>query len=163
MLILLCAAIQIALWTASFVVMTLVINAPLLPWVMRKTGLAAIASVKRRMRAKAVRALVRFTSAAIEDLKDDHDEMLRGATATDWHSRAYLRRMLRQAVTPDVVLTLLKGGRQTKWCLRVCRWTVTAPDLCAMSMALIYRSCAACELACAVPCRCGLEDGDLVR
>jgi hypothetical protein len=41
---------------------------------MRKTGLAAIASVKRRMRAK-----VRFTNAAIEDLKDDQDEMLRGA------------------------------------------------------------------------------------
>ena len=70
---------QIALWTAGFVVMTLFINAPLLPWVMRKTGLAAIASVKRRMRAKAVRALVRFTNAAIEDLKDDQDEMLRGA------------------------------------------------------------------------------------
>ena len=63
--------------------MTLFINAPLLPWVMRKTGLAAIASVKRRMRAKAVRALVRFTNAAIEDLKDDQDEMLRGAPEPD--------------------------------------------------------------------------------
>ena len=70
---------QIALWTAGFVMMTLFINAPLLPWVMEKTGLASIASVKRRMRAKAVRALVRFTNAAIEDLKDDQDEMLRGA------------------------------------------------------------------------------------
>ena len=81
--------LQIALWTAGFVVMTLVINAPLLPWVMRKTGLAAIASVKRRMRAKAVRALVRFTNAAIEDLKDDQDEMLRGAIAIDWELHAH--------------------------------------------------------------------------
>ena len=92
----LCAVVQIALWTASFVVMTLVINAPLLPWVMRKTGLAAIASVKRRMRAKAVRALVRFTSAAIEDLKDDHDEMLRGAPATVWHSRCIFAKFCRK-------------------------------------------------------------------
>ena len=88
------ASSQIALWTAGFVVMTLVINAPMLPWVMRKTGLAAIASVKRRMRAKAVRALVRFTAAAIEDLKDDQDEMLRGAAAFDCHSCACVTLML---------------------------------------------------------------------
>lgn len=60
--------------------MTLVINAPLLPWLIEKTGLSKIASVKRRMRAKAKRALVRFTDSAIEDLKDADDEMLRGAT-----------------------------------------------------------------------------------
>ena len=58
--------------------MTLCINAPLLPWMMEKTGLSAIASVKRRNRAKAKRALVRFTDSAVDDLKEADDEMLRG-------------------------------------------------------------------------------------
>ena len=77
-----CVESQIALWTSGFVIMTLVINAPLLPWVMEKTGISKVASVKRRMRAKAKRALVRFTDSAIEDLKDADDEMLRGACTT---------------------------------------------------------------------------------
>ena len=35
--------------------------------------------MKKRMRAKAARALVRYTQSAIEDLKGEEDEMLRGA------------------------------------------------------------------------------------
>lgn len=40
---------------------------------------AETGSLKARMRAKAARALVRYTQSAIEDLKGDEDEMLRGA------------------------------------------------------------------------------------
>lgn len=68
-----------ALWTSGFVVLTLVVNAPLVPWLLRMTGVAESGVVKRRMRAKAARALVHYTHSAIDDLKQDEDEMLRGA------------------------------------------------------------------------------------
>lgn len=74
-----CGAGQMALWTSGFVVLTLVVNAPLVPWLLRMTGVAESGVVKRRMRAKAARALVHYTHSAIDDLKQDEDEMLRGA------------------------------------------------------------------------------------
>jgi hypothetical protein len=40
---------------------------------------AETGGVKARMRAKAARALIRYTHSAINDLKGDEDEMLRGA------------------------------------------------------------------------------------
>lgn len=73
---------EIALWTSGFVVLTLIINAPLMPWLLKVTGVAETGGVKQRMRAKAARALVRYTQSAIEDLKGDEDEMLRGV---DWN------------------------------------------------------------------------------
>ena len=60
------------------VVLTLVVNAPLLPILVDWTGLAEVSAVKARIRAKAVRALLRYTKAAIYDLQHDEDEMLRG-------------------------------------------------------------------------------------
>ena len=69
---------QLALWTAGIVVLTLVINAPMIPKLVEWTGLAEISPVKVRIRAKAIRALERYTQAAIHDLQHDEDEMLRG-------------------------------------------------------------------------------------
>ena len=60
------------------VVLSLVVNAPLLPILVDWTGLAEVSAVKARIRAKAVRALLRYTKAAIYDLQHDEDEMLRG-------------------------------------------------------------------------------------
>jgi len=62
------------------VILTLLINAPLLPLLIEWTGLAEISSVKGDIRAKAARAVLRYTKTAIHDLKHDEDEMLRGAT-----------------------------------------------------------------------------------
>ena len=73
---------QIALWTAGVVVLTLIVNAPLLPILVDWTGLAEVSAVKARIRAKAVRALLRYTKAAIYDLQHDEDEMLRGEPCT---------------------------------------------------------------------------------
>jgi hypothetical protein len=69
---------QLALWTAGIVVCTLVVNAPLMPLILRWTRLSDISPVKVRMRGKAARALLRYTHTAIEDLQHDEDEMLRG-------------------------------------------------------------------------------------
>jgi hypothetical protein len=69
---------QLALWTAGIVVCTLMVNAPLMPYLLRWTRLNAISDVKTRMRGKAARALLRYTKTAIDDLQHDEDEMLRG-------------------------------------------------------------------------------------
>ena len=61
--------------------MTLLINAPILPRLIEWTGLAEISSVKYDLRAKAVRAVLRYTKTAIHDLQHDEDEMLRGEFA----------------------------------------------------------------------------------
>lgn len=58
--------------------LSLLTNAPILPILVRWTGLAEVPPVKARSRAKAVRALIRYTKAAIHDLQHDEDEMLRG-------------------------------------------------------------------------------------
>lgn len=60
------------------VLLTLLINAPILPRLIEWTGLAEISSVKYDLRAKAVRAVLRYTKTAIHDLQHDEDEMLRG-------------------------------------------------------------------------------------
>lgn len=68
-------------WTAGFVLLTLMINAPLLPWVLRMTGLAAIPPKQLARRSRAVEALAEHTSAAIEALRGEEDEMMTGG----WH------------------------------------------------------------------------------
>ncbi|KAK9819620.1 hypothetical protein WJX72_000338 [[Myrmecia] bisecta] len=71
----------IILWTAGFVLLTLVINAPLLPLVLRLTGLNKEPEAKKQMWLKASRAVVFHTTKTIERLRDEPDEMLRGV---DW-------------------------------------------------------------------------------
>lgn len=70
---------QIAQWTAGVVVLTLLINAPILPRLIEWTGLAEVTNVKYDLRAKAVRAVLKYTKTAIHDLQHDEDEMLRGS------------------------------------------------------------------------------------
>ncbi|PRW44236.1 Sodium hydrogen exchanger 7 [Chlorella sorokiniana] len=74
-------AAQLGLWTSLFVLCTLLINAPTIPAVLRWTGLTEVSPVKLSIREKAKRALLRYTAAAVKDLRDDPDEMLRGV---DW-------------------------------------------------------------------------------
>ena len=66
------------LWTAGVVVLTLVCNAPLIPPLLAYTGLTDVPPVKMRMRSKAARSLLRFTQHALQDLRQEEDEMLRG-------------------------------------------------------------------------------------
>lgn len=73
--------LQMGLWTALFVVSTLLVNAPCVPAILRATGLLEVSPVKLSVREKAKRALLRFTVAALKDLREDEDEMLRGV---DW-------------------------------------------------------------------------------
>ena len=68
---------QIGLWTSLFVLSTLLCNAPTIPHLLRATGLVEPSPVKLSIQAKAKRALLRYTAAAIQDLKQDEDEMLR--------------------------------------------------------------------------------------
>ncbi|KAK9828685.1 hypothetical protein WJX72_001519 [[Myrmecia] bisecta] len=72
---------QIALYTAGLVLLSLLINAPLIPLLLDWTGLSKVSPVKQRVRAKAVRALLRYTDTALNNLRHDEDEMLRGV---DW-------------------------------------------------------------------------------
>ena len=66
------------MWTAGIVVMTLLVNAPLIPLLLKWTGLSQVSKVKAKIRAKAARAFTRYTENAVDDLKNDEDEMLRG-------------------------------------------------------------------------------------
>lgn len=69
------------MWTAGIVVLTLLVNAPLIPFLLKWTGLSQVSPVKAKIRAKAARAFSRYTDNAVEELKNDEDEMLRG---TSW-------------------------------------------------------------------------------
>ena len=72
---------QIVAWTSSIVLMTLVMNAPTLPLVLKRCGLLEIPAPKAALFRRARKALVRRTHEAIEELKHDEDELLRGV---DW-------------------------------------------------------------------------------
>ncbi len=67
-----------SLWTAGIVVLTLLVNAPLIPVLLKWTGLSQVSPVKAKIRAKAARAFTRYTQNAVKELKNDEDEMLRG-------------------------------------------------------------------------------------
>ena len=70
--------VQMSMWTAGIVVMTLLVNAPLIPVLLKWTGLSQVSPVKAKIRAKAARAFTRYTQNAVKELKNDEDEMLRG-------------------------------------------------------------------------------------
>ena len=69
---------QLVLWTSGIVVLTLLVNAPLIPPLLQYSGLTDVPVVKLRMRSKAARAMLRFSKNAIADLQQEQDEMLRG-------------------------------------------------------------------------------------
>jgi len=72
---------EMALWASGYVLMTLLINAPLLGKLLEVLKLTETTKARKLMRQKAKRALKRFTEEAIKSLEYDNDEMLRG---TDW-------------------------------------------------------------------------------
>ena len=69
---------EITLWTASFVLLTLLINAPTLAPLVRLLRLDHAARRRRGARARAKRSLARFTAAALEGLQQQEKELLAG-------------------------------------------------------------------------------------
>lgn len=69
---------EITLWTAVFVLLTLVINAPTLAPLVRLLGLNQAAKARAPARARAKRALCSFTAASIEELRQQEGELLQG-------------------------------------------------------------------------------------
>ncbi len=72
---------QIIFWTAGFVLLTLLVNAPLLPRVLRWLSLNRIPDKQLRRRQRAIEALGEHTQEIIEELRDDEDELLSGRTS----------------------------------------------------------------------------------
>jgi NhaP-type Na+/H+ or K+/H+ antiporter len=70
---------DISLWASAFVVLTLVINGPMIAPVLRWLKLNIVPKEKMKMRSRAKRALCRFTDQQINELRDDDDEFLQGA------------------------------------------------------------------------------------
>lgn len=101
-------ALQLALWTAGIVVCTLLINAPLMPLILRLTRLNETSPVKVRMRGKAARALLRYTGTAIEDLQHDEDEMLRGKLVTWRTSCSWI--LVKKSLSDRLLTMSLESG-----------------------------------------------------
>lgn len=72
---------QIVTWTSSFVLLTLIVNAPSLPWLLHVCGLLEQSASKKKIMTKVHKMLIRKTQNIVEDLKADEDEMFRGV---DW-------------------------------------------------------------------------------
>ena len=69
------------LWTALFVLCTLLINAPTLPFWMRVLGLDAVPEASLDLRRRAVGALRAHTGTVVESLRRDEDD---GFAGVDW-------------------------------------------------------------------------------
>ena len=66
-----------ALWTAGFVVMTLVINAPLLAPLMRALRLNEASAAELRVRRSAARVILRHSRDMLEGLKASAQNFVR--------------------------------------------------------------------------------------
>ncbi|KDD76916.1 hypothetical protein H632_c68p2, partial [Helicosporidium sp. ATCC 50920] len=73
---------DVSLWTAAFVLLTLCINAPTISPLMQLLRLNRIPWERRKMRARAKKALERFSLAAVQLLQQDEDEFLHGVNWT---------------------------------------------------------------------------------
>eukprot|EP00882_Tetradesmus_deserticola_P021824 GHRQ01023626.1.p1 GENE.GHRQ01023626.1~~GHRQ01023626.1.p1 ORF type:complete len:386 (+),score=167.11 GHRQ01023626.1:523-1680(+) len=65
-------------WTAGFVLLTLLINAPLLPLVLHLTGLSKVPEKQLARRRRAAAALGAHTAEVLDQLRDAEDELLAG-------------------------------------------------------------------------------------
>ncbi|GMH41236.1 hypothetical protein BSKO_09146 [Bryopsis sp. KO-2023] len=72
---------QIALWTSGFVLLTLLVNAPMIPVLLRWTGLNRVTLIKLHMVERAKEALTDYTDKVISLLQSNKGGMLRGV---DW-------------------------------------------------------------------------------
>lgn len=77
----------VVLFTVVFVLLTLLVNAPMLTWVLRWTGLSLVPPQHVKMRKKAVQLLAKHTEQTLQELRDDEGEMLRGAGSS--YDRVY--------------------------------------------------------------------------
>ena len=71
---------DISLWSSAFVVLTLIINGPLIAPILKLLKLDTISVEKLKMRSRAKRALCRYTEQQLTVLRDDDDEFLQGTT-----------------------------------------------------------------------------------
>jgi len=72
---------QMVTWTSSFVLITLVVNAPTLPHLLQQSGLLDIPIAKQEVMKKVRKGLLSKTKEIIESLKADDEELLRWV---DW-------------------------------------------------------------------------------
>lgn len=71
---------EMAIWTAGFVILTLLVNAPLLTPLLGYLGLNEVSPVQQLMRRKTKQALLRYTATELKELQSS-EEMLHGV---DW-------------------------------------------------------------------------------
>ncbi|GMH41796.1 hypothetical protein BSKO_09706 [Bryopsis sp. KO-2023] len=115
---------QSALWTCGFTILTLLINAPAIPWLLRVTGLGTIPAIKQQSREKAHQAMISYTETVISHLKKDRDEMLRGV---DWR---ILERLVglgkdeEQSDNQEKPGNYRAGGHLDRASLRETRWNL---------------------------------------
>ena len=69
---------EIVFWTAGFVFLTLLVNAPMLPTLLRWTKLNAIPPRQLLRRRRAIEALEARTAEAVDELRTVEDELLSG-------------------------------------------------------------------------------------
>ena len=72
---------QMVTWTSSFVLITLVVNAPTLPHLLQQSGLLDTPIAKQEVMKKVKKGLLTKTKEIIESLKADDEELLRWV---DW-------------------------------------------------------------------------------
>lgn len=70
---------DISLWTAAFVLLTLMVNGPLIGPLLSLLRLNRLPLEKLKMRTRAKRAFFRFTNGMLASLREDDDEFLQGA------------------------------------------------------------------------------------
>jgi len=70
---------DISVWSAAFVVLTLIVNGPLIGPLLTLLRLNRLPLEKLKMRTRAKRALCRFTNGIVASLREDDDEFLQGA------------------------------------------------------------------------------------
>lgn len=69
---------QSVLWVCGFVLLTLVINAPGIPFLLKACGLSHLSPIQMQYRKKSEQLLEEFTQTRIEEMKTDELEVTRG-------------------------------------------------------------------------------------
>ncbi|CAD7700965.1 unnamed protein product [Ostreobium quekettii] len=73
---------EMSLWTSGFVLMTIVINGPMIPYLLSCLRLNTPTVIQRQIKVRAERALTNYTESFIKAIRGNKDEMLRGV---NWH------------------------------------------------------------------------------
>eukprot|EP00798_Chlamydomonas_sp_ICE-L_P030883 gene30883-35931_t len=103
---------QMGLFTSGYVLMTLLINSPMLSPLLIWLKLTVISQAKQKVRRRTRSALLNYTSSVIDTLKQQHQaatSMLRGV---DWNAVA---RYVDLTETLETVLPVLQGQDHNPW------------------------------------------------